>query len=527
MISKKIKLIALAVLSISVLSFTSEKVKVYNPERGEGKYILTPSIPDTPQIHGASVFGVRPGSPFLYTIPATGKGTLEYVAQNLPEGLTVNAQTGVISGNIISKEKREYIIMLIAKNNLGSDEKKLKIKVGDEICLTPPLGWNSWNCWGHNVTQERVLASAKAMVNKGLKDYGWSYINIDDVWQGVRGGKFNGIQSNPETFPDMKRMCDEIHNMGLKAGIYSTPWITSYAGYAGSTSNNKKGKWDKSLADNGNENWIVGRYKFEENDAKQWAAWGIDYLKYDWYTNDYESTERMSDALINSGRDIVFSTSNTCPVHLAEKIGKIANVIRTGGDLKDRWDQGGAHLNIREEWVLHKAWLEAGFDGAPGHYPDPDMLVVGHQSWGTKGVELKPSKLTADEQYSHISLWSLWSAPLLIGCPIEMMDEFTVKLLTNHEVLALQQDELCRPAQSAMCTPNFEIFVKELADGSKAVGIFNLKDEEAVLTLDWRIAGLTGAKSIRDVWRQKDIGTYENEFKALVPSHGVVLVKIK
>ena len=521
-----IKTIKIGFLLLTTIIVGCDKNKIYNPERGKGMYILTPEESEEPEIHGASVFGVTPGNPFLYTIPATGLNPIKYGVKNLPVGLQVNGTTGVISGVITSKEEKEYNVTLIVENAVGKAEKDLKIKVGEEICLTPPLGWNSWNCWGHEVTQERVLASAKAMVDKGLKNYGWSYINIDDVWQGLRGGKYNAIQGNPETFPDMKAMCDEIHNMGLKAGIYSTPWISSYAGCPGSTSNNKDGAWDSTLAEYGVGVLVHGKYYFEENDAKQWADWGIDYMKYDWFPNDVESTERMSKALKNSGRDIVFSVSNTCPVFFAPKIARIANVIRTAGDLKDRWDEDGAHHNIREEWKLHKSWLEVAFEGSPGHYPDPDMLVVGHVSTSGEDGNPEPSRLTADEQYSHVSLWSLWSAPLLIGCPIEMMDDFTVKLLTNSEVLAIQQDELCKPARSIICSPDFEIFVKELADGSKAVGLFNLKNEDAVLSFDWTQIDIEGEKTIRKVWRQKNIRKYSDSFSANVAPHGVILVKI-
>ncbi|MFY0601275.1 MAG: alpha-galactosidase [Cyclobacteriaceae bacterium] len=523
--SKSLNLFAFIILFSIILAGCSSESKLYSPETGDGMYILTPETPLIPQINGPNVYGVRPGSPFLYTIPATGEAPLSYLAKGLPEGLAIDEKSGVISGKINSTSKEDHIVQLVVKNDKGSAQKALKIKVGDEICLTPPLGWNSWNCWGHNVTQERVLASARAMVDKGLKDYGWTYVNVDDVWQGLRGGEFNGIQGNPETFPDIKQMCDQIHDMGLKVGIYSTPWITSYAGYIGSSSNYKDGYWDKTMTNKDSHSLKIGKYKFEDADAKQWAAWGIDYLKYDWYVNDLESTKRMGDALKNSGRDIVYSLSNSCPVHSSKRIGEIANVVRTSGDLKDRWNQEGSHLNIREQWILHKTWMEIGMSGSPSHFPDPDMLVVGHQSSGHKGAELRMTNLTADEQYSHISLWSLWSAPLLIGAPIELMDEFTVKLLTNSEVLAIQQDELATPATSVLASPGFEIFTKELADGSKAIGLFNLEDLEAVITLDWDVAELKGEKMLRDVWRQKDIGKYDGQFSAVVPAHGVLLLR--
>ena len=516
-----LKLMLIGALSCNLASCSSNKV--YNPNRGEGNYILTPKESPNVEIHGPSVFGVRPGSPFLFTIPATGEGKLTYAVENLPKGLSFDAHTGIIRGKIISKKHANYKVKFVVKNALGTASKNFVIKVGDEICLTPPLGWNSWNCWGHEVSQKNVLASATAMVNMGLKNYGWSFINIDDVWQGKRGGKYNAIQPNPVSFPDMRELCDSIHNMGLKAGIYSTPWITTYAGYVGSTSDYKSGYWKiPANKEEKNEGHHIGKYHFENNDAKQWAEWGFDYLKYDWNPNDLTNTKLMYDALRNSGRDIVYSLSNTCPMAIGKKISTMANVIRTAGDLKARWDQPGSNLNIREEWQIHKHWLQMSFKGSIGHYPDPDMLVVGNAK---KAMNSK-YRLTADEQYTHVSLWALWSAPLLIGCPIETMDDFTLNLLTNSEVLDIQQDELCKSAVSILCSPKYEIFEKELADGNKAIGLFNLQDNEAQITLDWNVANLEGPQMFRDVWRQKNIGTYENSFSAIVPPHGVILLKV-
>ena len=205
------------------------------------KYILTPKAPDTPRINGAMIFGIRPGSPFLYTIPATGIRPMSFAVENLPKGLKVNTETGQITGSI--KKVGEYVVTFIAKNSLGEARRSFKIVVGDKLALTPPMGWNSWNCWGNAVSQEKVLSSAKAMVEKGLINYGWQYINIDDGWQGLRGGKHQGVMTNSK-FPDMKALADEIHSMGLKIGIYSGPWIGTYAGHLGSYSDNADGTYD-------------------------------------------------------------------------------------------------------------------------------------------------------------------------------------------------------------------------------------------------------------------------------------------
>lgn len=525
----KFKAIIITVLVLVLMSCGSKiETKIYQPKKEEGKYILTPKIGDKAKIHGPSVFGIRPTSPFLYTIPVTGKEPIIYSVDDLPKGLSVNKSTGVISGFILDKKIGSHKVLLKAKNDLGETSKIFDIIVGETICLTPPLGWNSWNCWGPDVTQQNVIASAKAMVDKGLKNFGWSYINIDDAWQSHRGGKHHAILSDSIKFPDMEGMCNSVHNMGLKVGIYSSPWVTTYAGYIGGSSDYKDGRWDQSMNDKKKKKkrtfTRVSKYTFDDNDAKQWAEWGIDYLKYDWNPNDPASTVRMAKALKNSGRDIIYSLSNTAPLENAALYGKEVNCFRTYGDLKDRWDGKGNHKSIRDEWEAHRTWMEKGFRGAPGHFPDPDMLVIGEVN--SRGGHPQPSRLTADEQYAHVSLWSLWAAPMLIGCPIETMDDFTLNLLTNSEVLEMHQDAVAVPGKSIFHDDTMDIVIKDLANGDKAVGLFNLKDEEATLTLDWKLAGLDGAKIVRDIWRQKNVGIYKNSFSAQVPSHGVILVRL-
>ena len=193
-------------------------------------YILTPPPAAEPRINSARVFGVRPGAPILYTIAASGERPLTFAADGLPEGVVLDRKTGRLTGSVAAAGT--YRITMRASNAKGSDERILRLEVGERIALTPPMGWNSWNCWGNSVSQEKVLSSARALVDKGLADYGWTYVNIDDGWQGRRGGELNAIQPNAK-FPDMKALADDLHNMGLKLGIYSGPWVGTYAGHAG------------------------------------------------------------------------------------------------------------------------------------------------------------------------------------------------------------------------------------------------------------------------------------------------------
>ena len=271
---------------------------------GELPATLTPAPGQEPRIQGPRVFGARPGSPFLYRIAATGERPMEYRATGLPQGLSLDAHTGQISGTV--EARGESSVQLHARNARASATRTLRILIGDQIALTPPMGWNSWNCWAGSVDQEKVLKSTRAMVSSGLINHGWTYVNIDDAWQGPRGGPHGGLQGNSK-FPDMKKLCDEIHAMGLKAGIYSTPWITSYASYPGGSSDNPSGAWSKELA--GEKQHRHGKYSFAENDARQWADWGFDYLKYDWSPIDVEHTSEMSAALRRAGA----TSFSACP----------------------------------------------------------------------------------------------------------------------------------------------------------------------------------------------------------------------
>jgi len=486
-------------------------------------YILTPKPSDKPRINGAKIFGVRPNRPFLFTIPATGKRPMVFSAQNLPKGLKLDKDKGQITGSVDNKGK--YSVTLRAENSLGTAERQFNIIVGDKICLTPPMGWNSWNCWAAKVSADNVRASAEAMAKSGLINHGWTYINIDDTWQDRRGGKFFAIMPN-EKFGDMQGLCDYVHSLGLKIGIYSTPWVTSYAGYIGGSSDNKEATWEKIEGwDNYTKNHRHGKYKFDKNDAKKWAQWGIDYLKYDWNPNDAISTKRMADALLASGRDIVYSLSNSAPFDGAADWARLANCWRTTGDIRDGWNRGYFDkseqwaFGIRDIWQSHRKWEQ--FTG-PGHWSDPDMLVVGQVGWG----KLHPSRLSPDEQYTHISLWCLWSAPLLLGCPLDKLDDFTLNLLTNDEVLEVNQDPLGKQAKTVTETEDTEVLAKDMEDGSKAVGLFNLAVGDNKVKVKWSELGIKGKQVVRDLWRQKDLGTFDGSFEAKVPEHGVVLVKI-
>jgi alpha-galactosidase len=456
------------------------------------------------------VFGVRPNSAFLYTIPATGDRPMKFAVENIPKGLTVNSDTGNIKG-ILSKAGT-YRVTLAAQNKWGKTERNFRIVVGDTTTLTPPMGW-----------KKKIKAAAQAMKDTGLINHGWAYINIDDTWQGKRGGPFNAIQGN-EKFPDIKGLCDYVHGLRLKIGIYSTPWVVSYAGYLGSSSNNKNGDWEFgeypmrrgpcSRRMPGREH---GKYSFAKNDAKQWAEWGIDYLKYDWRPNDVKHVEEMSLALRETGRDTVYSLSNSADFEQAGEWARLSNCWRTTGDIKDSWESVSGIGLSQSQWAPY---------AGPGHWNDPDMLAVGQVGWGPN---LHPSRLSPEEQYTHISLWCLLSAPLLLGCDLNQLDEFTLNLLTNDEVLQVDQDPLGKQATCIAKKHRKQIWAKDMEDGSKAVGLFNLDFpflQPANMTVNWQTLGIQGKYRVRDLWRQKNLGVFEGSFTAEVPAPGVVLVRI-
>lgn len=495
-----------------------------NIPNNDDRYILTPAPSSSPRINSPKVFGASPGNPFLFTIVATGKSPITYSIDNLPKGLSIDPLTGIISGKV--NERGVYHTKMRAKNSVGEATKDLLIKIGDTISLTPPIGWNGWNSWAREIDKEKVIASANAMINMGLNKHGWTYINIDDAWQGQRGGKWNALQPN-EKFPGFKEMVDEIHSKGLKLGVYSTPWISSYAGYPGGSSNFKNGIYPDSIRANKRAFRYTGKYLFEKEDALQLAAWGVDYLKYDWRISLPEA-KRMSTALKQSGRDILYSLSNSAPFALAPDWSKIANAWRTGPDIRDSWLSLYISAFTLDKWGPY---------GGPGHWNDPDMMILGNV---TTGAKLHPTRLTPDEQYSHVSLFSLLSAPLLIGCPIEQLDPFTLNLLTNDEVIDIDQDPLGRSARLVTTENDVQVWLKPLEDGSYAIGMFNINgfgktpasyfrwgDEKSKpFTLDLAKLGLSGKWTVRDVWRQTDIGDFSGVFKTEIRHHGVVMIRL-
>lgn len=497
------------------------------------KYILTPPAPDTPRINGPKVYGARPDADFLFRIPATGIRPMSFEAKGLPKGLKLDPDTGIIRGKV--RKGGIYNVSLKATNKIGTAERVLKIVIGDQLALTPPMGWSSWNCYGTGITQERAMATAQALLKTGLADYGYSYINIDSGWQGIRDCKENALQPN-SAFPDMKALGDYLHENGLKFGIYSSPWMGTYTGHLGSSSDDPEGKswWveegsvtpyyqvDQTKITR-DSLFRFGEYSFARQDARQWAEWGVDFLKYDWNAIDAWWLKDMRSALLATGRDIILSLSCHTGYALGPVLQENSELWRTaGGDLKDSWDKIVAAAIKQERW--------AGYT-RPGSWPDADMLVLGKIGWGRdmrREFELHWTHLTADEQYTHMSLWALLSSPLIIGCDLTEIDDFTLSLLTNNEVIDVNQDPLAFQAAKFSGDEDHAVYIKPLEDGSVAIGLFNFSDTTRMIGFRPHNLGLIGQQTIRDIWRQKDIAKIEQTdwWETPVRSHGVKLLKV-
>ena len=498
------------------------------PAIKEEAVILTPKPSPKPAIHGAKVFGVRPGAPFLFTIAATGDRPMTFGATGLPKGLSLDNNSGRITGALAKEGK--FPVTLRAKNKLGVAERQLKIVCGPRIGLTPAMGWNSWYCFAGSVSADKIKAAADAMVASGLINHGWTYINIDDYWQVHRDSQDPTLQGpqrdaqgrilpNPR-FPDMKALTDYVHGRGLKIGLYSSPGPWTCGG-------------------------CVGSFDHEQLDAQSYADWGFDYFKYDWCsytpaleaqrgnsTNDFKKLKLwppdvpnelaemikpyalMRAALDKVPRDIIY---NFCQYGMGnvwewgDRIG--GNSWRTTRDITDTWKAMsgiGFNQNGHEKFA------------GPGHFNDLDMLIVGKVGFGN----LRPTRLTPNEQYTHISLWCLLASPLLISGDMTQFDDFTLSLLSNDEVLDVNQDPLGRQAARVAKRGDLEVWAKDMEDGSKAVGLFNRGKLEAPVSVNWADLGLTVKQKVRDLWRQKDLGDFADAFAAKVPRHGAVLVRL-
>jgi alpha-galactosidase len=475
---------------------------------------IASSRSSVPLLNYPRITGATPGKPFMFLVPASGDEPLRFAAKNLPAGLALNPSTGLITGSL--KAAGKTAVEITVTNPRGKATATFTIVGGDDaLALTPPLGWNSWNAWGNTVTAERVRLSADGMVKSGLHRQGYTYINIDDVWEGgmepnpatgrgrtvAAARDANGEPTTNSNFPDMKGLVDHIHSLGLKAGLYSSPGPTTCQGLGAS-------------------------WQHEEQDARAYARWGFDYLKYDWcgysqiapmptLDDRKKPYQLMGDILKRQDRDIVFSICQYGAGNVWEWGRDVGGHLwRMTGDIRDNWPSMsgiGFQQTGREKYA------------GPGGWNDTDMLVVGMVGW-SQGP--RPSDLTPNEQLTHMALWALQAAPLLIGADLSKIDEWTTNILGNREMLAVNQDILGTPAGRKMSDGWVEVWARPLEDGTIAVGLFNRGPEPATVVAKWSDLGIEGSQPVRDLWLQKDLGRVRDQLSATVPRHGVLFVRI-
>jgi alpha-galactosidase len=420
-------------------------------------------------------------------------------ASGLPPGIHFDVASGALLGR--TEVRGEHPITISGEDADGRWTETVVLVVGDEICLTPPMGWNSWNAFGPAVTEADVRGAATVLLGTGLADLGWTYVNIDDGWQGERDRR--GRLHPNDRFSDMAELCADLHAVGLNVGIYSSPGPTTCAG-------------------------LVGSLGHEYEDAARFATWGFDYLKYDWcsagpHTGNLPVDDlvapfaRMRAALDHADRDLVY---HICEygwgdvwTWAASRAG--ANAWRTTGDIEDSWES-----------VDRIGFGQAGLEryAGPGRWNDPDMLVVGSVG-GAWSKPVRSTPLNPDEQRSHLGLWVLLSGPLLLGCDLGALDPWLAAMVGNAEIVAVHQDRLGRQAHRVHARGPLEIWRKDLADGSSAVGIFNRGEVHLVAGIDWRDIGLGAPAFIRDLWERRDVNL-DVGWQASLPPHGSALLLV-
>jgi len=372
----------------------------------------------------------------------------------------------------------------------------------DDLAKTPPMGWNTWNTFRLDINEDLVKESVAIFIEKGLKDAGYQYVVIDDGWQ-IDRDEHGYILCDKEKFPSgIKSLVDHVHSAGLKFGIYSDAGYMTCGGFPGSLG-------------------------YEYQDARTYAEWGVDYLKYDWChtgnQNAHDSYLLMKNALVKAGRPIVFSICEWGSSQPWEWAPEVGNLWRTTYDIRPCWDCG--------EMVMSRGKLVENFIGftkildlqvglesyaRPGHWNDPDMLEVGN---GT---------LTYHENVAHFSLWCILAAPLMLGNDIRNMSEEVLEIITNPEAIAVNQDPLGRQGKKVRDDGDFEVWSRELYDGSRAVVLFNRSENESEIGFKWSEVGLPQDLKfkVRDLWQRKNVGKYSGYFSDTVPPHGVVMVKV-
>ena len=476
--------------------------------------IPAPFNQGTPHFNGASLFGATPNRQFMVAFPVRGERPIRFhTVTPLPPGVMLS-ETGVLSG---STEAGEYRLAIVAENAKGSATLEFRLMVGEGMRgRTPLLGWTSWNALMRGISQERILAQAQALVASGLSSRGYGFVNIDSCWQGKREvSKNSSLQPNGR-FPEMKCLVDTLHALGLKAGIYSTPMVIALGSSA------------LELLPGGSyypldPNYYMqpfggcGMTHFEKQDARQWEEWGFDYLKYDWKICDVEHTRLMREALDATSRDFLLSLTVKCSLDDIGEYPKYAQMYRSNADTSDRWECVKANLLSADHWLPHTG---------PGKWFDLDMLALGkvaierikYNEFYTTSPE---NRLTRDEQITHFALWCFLPSPVQLSCDLTALDEFTLNLISNEELLALNQDELGSMSILERDCDGLRIYRRALSVGRTAFAFVNLAEESKSLEYDFGYAS-----PLRDPIAMRSYPS-ESSVKMLLPPHGTRILIIR
>ena len=509
--------------------------------------IAMTSAPAAPEINGPTIVGVQPGLPFLWKIPALSGRPLTFSA-DLPGGLALS-QSGVITGTL--RKPGDYAVRVTARNSAGMAARTVHFIAGPTLARTPPMGWNSYDAYGSRVTEEQTLANARYM-RQNMQPFGWQYVVVDYRWYdpnaatahdaGEPGETLtmdgNGrLLPSPNRFPSaatgpgFKGLADQVHAMGLRFGIHIMRGIPRNAVSANLPIEGSPFKAADAANTSDTCPWCPDMFGVRGNTPagqayydslfRLYASWGVDFVKMDDTSRPYHTAEieAVRKSIDKCGRSIVYSLSpGATPITQGAHVAAHANMWRESDDFWDGWDA------LDHEFTLGAQWHDY---AAPGHWPDGDMLPLGHLSLGGRPVGAdRQTRFTHAEQMTLVSLWSLLPSPLIVGANLPDNDPWTLALLTNPEVLAVNQDSLGAAGGPVSQQDGLEVWSKKLADGSLAVGLFNRGDLEDTVTAVWPKLGITGRYAVRDLWLRKDLGRFSDKYAASVPSHGVVLLRL-
>ena len=522
----------------------------------ENEIIAAAQPSSSPAFNGAHLAGIWPGTPLLFPLAGSGDQPIQFSARHLPAGLALNPTNGVITGQL--NDARKYEFKVTARNSSGEATADLTLVAGAQLALTPPMGWNSYDAYGDSVVESEVLAKAE-WLKKHLQPYGWDTVIVDFRWydtladgqrvqdpEGVQIDSFGRCVPATNRFPSAINgagfgpLAAKIHALGLKFGIHIMRGIprravdqnlpidgsnfTAAQAVRSPDEINRTCVWNRDMYGVAGDS-PAGRAWYASV-ARQYAAWGVDYIKCDDIANlqrgklyDAGEITALADALRGSGRSIILSLSpGATPVDAGPHLVAHANLWRISGDFWDRWPA------LNENFDLFAAWYG---DGGPGHWPDGDMIPFGHLC--QRNCDVHPerwTRFTRDEQLTLMSLWALAPSPLMLGMNLLDNDDWTTALLSNPEVLALNQDAAGHSARRRFGSePNSEVWVKQLSNGVWAAGFFNRTDKPVSVNFPWQNLGFNSPPAVRDLWLRRDLG-WQTVFTATIPPHGCYLLQL-